>query len=74
MESGGEVGRVNITSDTYEEIKDYFDCIYRGQIEAKNIGLVDTYFVESIKAELSVNGEGKMPNQAFKDLAKKIRN
>jgi len=74
MESGGEVGRVNITADTYHKIKDYFVCVYRGQIEAKNIGLVDTYFVEGIKPELSINGEGKMPNEIFKKNAKTITN
>ncbi|TAE74254.1 MAG: hypothetical protein EAZ85_04990 [Bacteroidetes bacterium] len=65
MESGGEVGKVNITLDTYEKVKDFFICTYRGQIEAKNIGLVDTYFVNGLKPEYSINGLGKEPNEAF---------
>lgn len=65
MESGGEVGKVNITLDTYEKVKDFFICTYRGQIEAKNIGLVDTYFVNGLKPEYSLNGEGKAPNDFF---------
>jgi adenylate cyclase len=46
MESNGEPGKVNISSATYELIKDKYDCIYRGKIFAKNIGEIDMYFVE----------------------------
>ena len=46
MESNGEEGRVNISAQTYELIKDRFICSYRGKINAKNVGDVDMYFVE----------------------------
>jgi hypothetical protein len=46
MESNGEPGRVNISFATYELIKDYFECSYRGKISAKNVGEIDMYFVE----------------------------
>lgn len=45
MESSGEVGKVNISGETYELVKEHFDCTYRGKIEAKNKGEVDMYFV-----------------------------
>lgn len=51
MESSGEAGKVNISSATYNFIKDHYSCIHRGKISAKNIGEVDMYFVE---AEISV--------------------
>ncbi len=44
-ESGGEVGMVNITEATYQEVKDYFECEYRGQIEVKGKGAINMYFV-----------------------------
>jgi class 3 adenylate cyclase len=47
MESNGEPGRVNISSATYELIKDKYLCTHRGKIFAKNIGEVDMYFVEN---------------------------
>jgi adenylate cyclase len=47
MESNGETGRVNISADTYELVKDHYVCTYRGKILAKNVGEVDMYFVES---------------------------
>lgn len=47
MESSGEIGRVNISGNTYEVVKDKFSCTHRGKIEAKNKGFIDMYFVES---------------------------
>jgi adenylate cyclase len=46
MESNGEPGKVNISSATYELIKDFYECTYRGKISAKNIGEIDMYFIE----------------------------
>ena len=46
MESNGEPGKVNISSATYELIKDYYECSYRGKISAKNVGEIDMYFIE----------------------------
>ncbi|OJJ17088.1 hypothetical protein BKI52_30710 [marine bacterium AO1-C] len=66
MESSGEVGRVNISGVTYELVKDFFICEYRGKIMAKNKGAIDMYFVNAIKPELSLDGEGIEPNQEFK--------
>ena len=46
MESSGEIGKVNISGTTYELVKEKFDCLYRGKIEAKNKGVIDMYFAE----------------------------
>ena len=46
MESAGEVGKVNISSATYELVKDRFKCHYRGKIHAKNVGEIDMHFIE----------------------------
>ncbi|MBL7849485.1 MAG: hypothetical protein JNN04_01195 [Cyclobacteriaceae bacterium] len=45
MESHGEVGKVNISQNTYEHIKDYFVCEHRGRVMAKNKGAVELYCV-----------------------------
>jgi class 3 adenylate cyclase len=50
MESNSETGRINISGSTYELVKDYFDCEYRGKIEAKNKGSIDMYFVNGLKS------------------------
>lgn len=49
MESSGGVGKVNISGTTYEIVKEKFECVHRGKIEAKNKGSIDMYFVEGKK-------------------------
>jgi class 3 adenylate cyclase len=46
MESSGESGRVNISDATFAMVKDWFSCLYRGKVSAKNKGDVDMYFVD----------------------------
>lgn len=47
MEANSESGKINISGDTYQLIKDKFDCTYRGKINAKNKGEIDMYFVNN---------------------------
>ena len=47
MEQQSEAGKVNISGETYSQVKNFFQCTYRGKIEAKSKGQVDMYFVES---------------------------
>jgi class 3 adenylate cyclase len=47
MESSGVPGKVNISGDTYELVKDMFSFEYRGKVQAKNKGEIDMYFVEA---------------------------
>ncbi len=49
MEQGGEAGRVNISQDTYELVKEQYKCTYRGEISAKNKGELSMYFVDGVK-------------------------
>ncbi len=45
MEQSGEPGRINISSSTYEWVKDHFKCEFRGKVAAKGKGDLDMYFV-----------------------------
>ncbi len=45
MEHHGDVGRVNVSNATYEQVKDKFTCEYRGEIEVKGKGYMEMYFV-----------------------------
>ncbi len=72
MEQSGCVGMVNISGATYEYIKDFFDCDYRGKIEAKNLGKVDMYFVNRIKPVFSSDKSGLLPNEEFINLINKL--
>jgi len=65
MEMHGEPGQVNISGNTYDYISPYFECTYRGKIQTKHNGMLDMYFVEGIKPELSIDGKGRKPNKKF---------
>jgi class 3 adenylate cyclase len=47
MESSCEAGKVNISGSTYEQVKNKFNCAFRGKIQAKHKGEIDMYFVET---------------------------
>ena len=49
MEQNGQPGKINISESTYELVKEKFDCEYRGEIEAKNKGMLKMYFVNGNK-------------------------
>ncbi len=51
MESNGVAGRIALSESTYHRVKDQFECEYHGQIEAKNKGLLDMYFLNGINPE-----------------------
>ncbi len=46
MESSGVPGEINISEATYDLVKDKFECIYRGKVEAKGKGLMDMYLIK----------------------------
>ncbi|HNI27236.1 MAG TPA: adenylate/guanylate cyclase domain-containing protein, partial [Leptospiraceae bacterium] len=71
MESSGEPGKVNISVDTYNLVKDFFECEYRGKIPAKNKGTIEMYFVHGIKKELSLRKKGLVPNKTFLNRLKR---
>ena len=53
MEANAEVGKVNISEETYSQVKYNFDCEYRGKIEAKNKGYIDMYYVKQPVAKVA---------------------
>ena len=72
LESSGEPGRVNISADTYEIVKPFFDCEYRGLVKAKSKGEIAMYFANAIRPELSENADGRTPNETFKELYRRL--
>lgn len=68
MEMLGEPGKVTITGNTFKHIEPYFECTFRRKAQSKSRGLIDMYTVDRIKPELSVNGEGIVPNDRFQQI------
>ncbi|MEW6208571.1 MAG: adenylate/guanylate cyclase domain-containing protein [Acidobacteriota bacterium] len=71
MESSGTAGRVNISSETYNRVKEFFECEHRGKIAAKNKGEIDMYFVSGIRAELA--REDGTPNEKFFEAYRRLQ-
>jgi adenylate cyclase len=63
MESSGEAGKINISGTTYEFIRDFFDCEYRGKMPVKYKGELEMYFVKGIIPGLC--DENGRPNRDF---------
>jgi class 3 adenylate cyclase len=66
MQTASESGMINIGENTYELIKNQYDCSYRGELEVKNKGIMKMYYVKgkketqrntepSVKSLLAVN-------------------
>jgi len=49
MESNSEAGRINVSENTYQLIRNDFDCTFRGEIDVKNKGMMNMYFVKGRK-------------------------
>ncbi len=65
MESSGVASKINVSGVTYQLIKDFFVCEYRGKMPIKYKGETDMYFVKGIEPHLSVDGAGLYPNEDF---------
>ena len=50
IESSGMQGEVNVSLSTYNEIKDEFECVSRGNIIVKNKGAVPMFYVKKMEA------------------------
>ena len=73
MESSGEVGKINISAATYDKVKNFFVCQYRGKIPIKYKGDVEMYYVTGYQPELSIGGESIQPNALFNTRLQLIR-
>ncbi len=67
MEGSGEAGKINISEVTFNQIKQYFDCEYRGKFEVKNKGKIAMYYVKRIKQLYSADQKGFTANRKLRD-------
>ena len=49
MESNSKPGKINISENTYEQVKDIYNCTFRGKIDVKNRGSMNMYYVNNRK-------------------------
>lgn len=72
METGCDVGKINISGTTYDYVKDFFQCTYRGKMPVKHKDDIDMYFVDRFLPQYSEDEEGKIPNKNFKLALSKL--
>ena len=46
METACEIGKINISENTYDLIKEVYNCTYRGNIKVKNRGSLKMYYID----------------------------
>jgi adenylate cyclase len=46
LEQNGEVGKINLSEETYQHIQSTYACTYRGKYEVKHKGAIAMYFLE----------------------------
>ncbi|GBF50166.1 adenylate/guanylate cyclase catalytic domain protein [Leptospira ryugenii] len=73
MESSSLAGEINLSEVTYEKVKRFFECEYRGQVTAKNKGEMGMYFLKRLRPEFSLDKEGITPNETFLNLYKNLQ-
>jgi class 3 adenylate cyclase len=58
-------GQILISANTYELVKDMFDCEFFGNMPVKYKGDIQLYTVKGIKIEFSLQQKGIIPNKRF---------
>ncbi|MBR1224847.1 MULTISPECIES: adenylate/guanylate cyclase domain-containing protein [unclassified Bradyrhizobium] len=65
VEAAGAPGRISIAESTWQHIKTRFETDARGAVEVKHQGLVNMYYLNRIRPELSSDPAGITPNDRF---------
>ena len=65
MVQEGEVGKVNISAQTYDFVSKYFECTYRGKLETKHHLFEDMYLVRQLRPHWADDDNGLEPNVNF---------
>lgn len=60
-----EDGQILVSGNTYELVKDLFNCEYFGKMPVKYKGDIEMYAVRGIKQEFSLQNKGLIPNKKF---------
>ncbi|MBS0619480.1 MAG: adenylate/guanylate cyclase domain-containing protein [Spirochaetes bacterium] len=71
MESTGLPNQINISADTYEAVKYFFNCTFRGSLEVKGRGPMDMYLLHNLKSKYL--NEHDAPNARFLDIYAKLK-
>jgi class 3 adenylate cyclase len=68
MESSAVTNKIIISINTYEMIKEFFNCEYFGKMPVKYQGDLEMFVVKGIKPEMAKDEAGLIPNHLFSTL------
>ena len=63
MESSGAIGRVNVSTRTYREIREFIECEPRGMVHTKDGRDLEMYFVRGVHQALIDGDSGPIPRK-----------
>jgi class 3 adenylate cyclase/ligand-binding sensor domain-containing protein/predicted metal-dependent HD superfamily phosphohydrolase len=69
MEQLAEPGTISITETTFRMIEPYFEVRFKGEAPMKSSLLINRYELLHIKHDLSLRGEGLIPNDLFYEIS-----
>ncbi len=69
MESSGAPDQVNLSDATHRLISPYFETSPRGQVQAKNKGLIDMHFAHRLRPEYAADEAGLVPAPSLYEAA-----
>lgn len=52
METNGEAGKVNISTNTYQLVRNYVEVEPKRSVQVKNKGIIDMYYVKDLSREI----------------------
>ena len=73
LEAFGTPGKINISETTYNHVKDFFICEKNKPLKLKSGADINMFFVNSIKPQYSINGEGQFANNELTFRLAEIR-
>ena len=73
IEATSQPGELNISQMTYEFVKGFFTCQYKSKLPIKYKGDIPIYSVVGYRPELSVDGNGIVPNEMFNTKLQTIK-
>jgi adenylate cyclase len=65
MEATGMAGKINVSEAIYQRTQKLFEFEPRGNVEAKNKGQLEMFFLLRIKKDLAKDADGFLPNDGF---------
>ncbi|NBV07948.1 MAG: HD domain-containing protein [Flavobacteriia bacterium] len=68
MEMLAKPGSVAISEHTFKIVEPYFEFESMGKAQMKSKAIIDMYEIKRIKPELSIKGEGLVPNDRFYEI------